>query len=232
MDSLSHAAALAFRLIASGDHDVFSALSVSLVVSLSATIIACLAGAPLGAWLAMRDFPARRSVLIAINALLGLPPVVVGLAVYVLLSRAGPLGSWGLLFTPKAMVLCQVLLTLPVVVALTHRATEGAWRDYGDALRIDGAHTLRSIGSLLVMESGALVTTFLAAFGRAIAEVGAIMIAGGNIRDHTRTLTTAIVLETSKGDIARAIALGMILVAIALVVSLVVFKLQDRAVGR
>lgn len=232
MDSLSHAAALAFRLIASGDHDVFSALSVSLVVSLSATIIACLAGAPLGAWLAMRDFPARRSVLIAINALLGLPPVVVGLAVYVLLSRAGPLGSWGLLFTPKAMVLCQVLLTLPVVIALTHRATEGAWRDYGDALRIDGAHTLRSIGSLLVMESGALVTTFLAAFGRAIAEVGAIMIAGGNIRDHTRTLTTAIVLETSKGDIARAIALGMILVAIALVVSLVVFKLQDRAVGR
>ena len=232
MDSLSHAAALAFRLIASGDHDVFSALSVSLVVSLSATIIACLAGAPLGAWLAMRDFPARRSVLIAINALLGLPPVVVGLAVYVLLSRAGPLGSWGLLFTPKAMVLCQVLLTLPVVVALTHRATEGAWRDYGDALRIDGAHTLRSIGSLLVMESGALVTTFLAAFGRAIAEVGAIMIAGGNIRDHTRTLTTAIVLETSKGDIARAIALGMILVAIALVVSVIVFKLQDRAVGR
>ena len=232
MDSLSHAAALAFRLIASGDHDVFSALSVSLVVSLSATIIACLAGAPLGAWLAMRDFPARRSVLIAINALLGLPPVVVGLAVYVLLSRAGPLGSWGLLFTPKAMVLCQVLLTLPVVIALTHRATEGAWRDYGDALRIDGAHTLRSIGSLLVMESGALVTTFLAAFGRAIAEVGAIMIAGGNIRDHTRTLTTAIVLETSKGDIARAIALGMILVAIALVVSVIVFKLQDRAVGR
>ena len=232
MDSLNHAAALAFRLIASGDHDVFSALSVSLVVSLSATIIACLAGAPLGAWLAMRDFPARRSVLIAINALLGLPPVVVGLAVYVLLSRAGPLGSWGLLFTPKAMVLCQVLLTLPVVVALTHRATEGAWRDYGDALRIDGAHTLRSIGSLLVMESGALVTTFLAAFGRAIAEVGAIMIAGGNIRDHTRTLTTAIVLETSKGDIARAIALGMILVAIALVVSVIVFKLQDRAVGR
>ena len=232
MDSLSHAAVLALQLILAGDRDVMSAVTTSLAVSLPAALVACAVGAPLGAWLAMQAFPARRALLIGLNGLLGLPPVVVGLAVYLVFSRAGPLGAWGLLFTPKAMIVCQVLLCLPIAVALSHRATEAAWRDYGDAMRIDGAGSLLSIGFLLRMESAALVTVFLAAFGRAIAEVGAIMIAGGNIRDYTRTLTTAIVLETSKGDIARALALGLILVALTLLVSALAFALQERAAAR
>ena len=232
MDSLSYAAGLALQLILAGDRDVVAAVTTSLGVSLPATLLACVVGAPLGAWLAMQSFPARRALLIMLNSLLGLPPVVVGLAVYLALSRAGPLGGWGLLFTPKAMIICQVMLCLPIVIALSHRATETAWRDYGDAMRIDGANTALCIGILLRMESAALVTVFLAAFGRAIAEVGAIMIAGGNIRDYTRTLTTAIVLETSKGDIPRALALGLILVALTLLVSAFAFALQKRATAR
>ena len=232
MDSLGHAAVLALQLILAGDHEVLAAVATSLSVSLPATLLACVFGAPLGAWFAMQTFPARRALLIGLNSLLGLPPVVVGLAVYLLFSRAGPLGSWGFLFTPKAMIVCQVMLCLPIVIALAHRATEGSWRDYGDAMRIDGASTALSIRFLLRMESAAMVTVFLAAFGRAIAEVGAIMIAGGNIRDYTRTLTTAIVLETSKGDIARAMALGLILVALTLLVSALAFRLQERVTAR
>ena len=232
MDHFGEAAQLAVRLIVAGDPDVMSAVRTSLGVSLTATIVACTAGAPLGAFIAMREFPGRRAVLIAINAMLSMPPVVIGLLVYLLLSRAGPLGSLGILFTTKAMTIAQIILTLPIVIALAHRATETAWRDYGDALRIDGARTLRSIGFLLTSESSALVTAFLAAFGRAISEVGAIMIAGGNIRDYTRTLTTAIVLETGKGDIAMAMALGMILVAIAVAVSAIAFRLEARAAVR
>jgi tungstate transport system permease protein len=219
---------LAARLIVSGDADVMAATATSLTVSLSATVLACLLGGPVGAMLAMHDFAGRRTVLVAANALLGLPPVVVGLAVFLLFSRAGPLGGLGWLFTTKAMVVAQVLLTLPIVVALTHRATSAAWRDYGDALRIDGARRLHAIGILLTMESAVLVTVALAAFGRAIAEVGAIMIAGGNIRGDTRTLTTAIVLETGKGEIALALALGLILVAITLVVSTLAHVLGEK----
>lgn len=220
---------LAVRLIFNGDPDVLAAVVTSLSVSVAATMIAFCVGAPLGALLAIRSFPARRSLLIAVNAMLGLPPVVIGLVVYLLLSRAGPLGALGMLFTTRAMVLAQVLLTLPIVVALAHRSTETGWRDYGDALRIDGARTLQSIAFLLTLEGGALVTTFLAAFGRAISEVGAIMIVGGNIREHTRTITTAVVLETSKGELALAMALGMILVAITLLVSATAFLLHERS---
>lgn len=229
MDSLGHAALLALQLIAGRDADVMNAVATSLTVSLTAAVIACLIGAPLGAYVAIRPFPGRRPLLIVVNAMLGLPPVVIGLAAYLLLSRAGPLGDLGMLFTIKAMIIAQVMLTLPIAVALTHRAVEAAWRDYGDALRIDGATTLGSIAFVLVMESGALLTTFLAAFGRAISEVGAITIVGGNIRDHTRTLTTAIVLETSKGEIAMAIALGLILLTLTLLVSATAFVLQLRA---
>ncbi len=229
MDSVGEALALAVRLIISGDRDVVAATSTSLSVSLTATALACLAGGPLGALLAMQPFRGRRAALIAVNALLGLPPVVVGLIVFLVFSRAGPLGALGWLFTTKAMVVAQTLLTLPIVVALTHRATAGAWRDYGDALRIDGARRLRSIAILLGMERTALVTVALAAFGRAIAEVGAITIAGGNIRGDTRTLTTAIVLETGKGEIALALALGLILVMIALMVSAAAHLLAERA---
>lgn len=229
MESLGRSAALALQLIADRNPEVINAVGTSLSVSLTATVIACLAGAPVGVLLAIRSFPGRRALLIVVNALLGLPPVVVGLAAYLVLSRAGPLGALGLLFTKTAMIVAQVMLTLPIVVALSHRAAEAAWRDYGDALRMDGARVPRTVAFILQMESAALLTTFLAAFGRAISEVGAITIVGGNIRDYTRTLTTSIVLETSKGEIALAMALGAILLTLTLLVSAVAFLLQRRS---
>ena len=232
MDQLGQAAALAIRLIVEGDADLYAAVRTSLTVSVTATLVAFSIGAPLGALLALRNFAARRPLLIAVNAALGLPPVVIGLVVYLLLSHAGPFGGLNLLFTTRAMISAQILLTLPIVVALAHRATEASWRDYGDALRMDGTRTARSIAFLLTVEGGALVTTFLAAFGRAISEVGAIMIVGGNIRGHTRTLTTAVVLETSKGDLALALALGLILVALTLLVSASAFLLHERTATR
>ena len=228
MDTLPRAASTAVQMIVTGDTEVYSAVATSLQVSLTATAVASLVGAPLGALLAVRDFDGRRALLVTANALMGLPPVVVGLIVYLVLSRAGPLGRLGLLFTVPAMILAQVLLTLPIVVALTHRAAETSWSSYGDAMRIDGASTARSVWSLLLMNSTPLVTVFLAAFGRAVAEVGAIMIVGGNIRGHTRTMTTAIALETSKGDLAVALGLGAILVALTLLISAVAFLLERR----
>ena len=160
--------------------------------------------------LAVYRVPGRPVWLVAVNALLGLPPVVVGLAVYVLLSRAGPLGAVGLLFTPGAMIAAQTVLATPIVIALVHRLCEPLWAEYGDALIADGASHPRAIATLFAIGRAGLVTAFLAAFGRAIAEVGAIIIVGGNIRGHTRTMTTAIALETSKGDLALALALGLI----------------------
>ncbi len=228
MESLGRSAVLALQLVADRNPEVINAVGTSLSVSLTATVIACLVGAPFGVLLAIRSFPGRRALLIVVNAMLGLPPVVVGLAAYLALSRAGPLGELGLLFTKTAMIVAQVMLTLPIAVALTHRAAEAAWRDYGDALRIDGARLPRTVAFILQMESAALLTTFLAAFGRAISEVGAITIVGGNIRDHTRTVTTAIVLETSKGEVAMAMALGAILLILTLVVSATAFLLQRR----
>jgi tungstate transport system permease protein len=226
MDTLLQAAGAAVRLIVTGDAELLSAVKTSLVVSITATTLACLIGAPLGAWLAFRSFPAKQAVLIVVNAFMGMPPVVVGLAVYLLLSRAGPLGGLGLLFTAKAMMIAQIALTLPIVIALTHRTTETSWKIYGDALRVDGAPPWRCVHALLAMARPALVTVVLAAFGRAIAEVGAIMIVGGNIRGHTRTMTTAIALETSKGDLALAMGLGMILVALTILVSSATFLLE------
>jgi tungstate transport system permease protein len=195
----------------------------SLAVSLTAVAIAGLIGLPLGALLAISRFRGRSAVVIAVNGLLGLPPVVVGLAVYVLLSRAGPLGSLGLLFTPKAMVIAQTILVTPIIVALTHRAAEGLWAEYGDALQLDGAGRLRCVPVLLAMARGALLTTMLAGFGRAISEVGAILVVGGNIAGITRTMTTAIALETSKGDLALALGLGVVLVGICLAISTAAF---------
>jgi tungstate transport system permease protein len=229
MDTLSEATIAAARLIVSGNADLVSAVTTSLFVSLTATAFACVIGAPLGTFMAMRRFPGRPGVLIVVNALLGMPPVVVGLVVYLLLSRSGPLGTLGLLFTTKAMIIAQVALTLPIVVALTHRATSTFWKNFGDALLIDGARTGRCMLTLLAMARGALVTVGLAAFGRAIAEVGAIMIVGGNIRGQTRTMTTAIALETSKGDLALAMGLGMILVALTVLVSGAAFMLGRAA---
>jgi tungstate transport system permease protein len=220
---------LALRLIGSRDADLWMAVSLSLQVSLSASLIAFVIGAPIGGYLAVRAFTGRSAILVLVNALLGLPPVVVGLAVYILLSQSGPLGGLRLLFTPAAMIVAQTLLTLPIVVALTHRATAGFWERFGDSLTVDGASSARSVFILLAMARAGLVTAYLAAFGRAIAEVGAIMMVGGNIRGYTRTMMTTIALETSKGHLALALALGLILISLALAVSAAAFLLARRS---
>jgi len=191
----------------------------SLRVSITAALIAFAIGAPLGAALAVYRVPGRGVLVVIINALLGLPPVVVGLLVYLLVSRSGPLGGFGILFTPAAMIFAQVVLSTPIVMALMHRHIEGLWAEYGDVLRADGASRPRAVATLFAIGRAGLVTAFLAAFGRAIAEVGAILIVGGNIRGHTRTMTTAIALETSKGDLPLALGLGIILVLLSLAVS-------------
>ncbi|MGB8630707.1 MAG: ABC transporter permease [Xanthobacteraceae bacterium] len=209
----------ALSLIASNDADLREIVILSLKVSLTASACALLLGAPLGTALAVYRFRGRAALIVIANALLGLPPVVVGLAVYLLLSRSGPLGSFGILFTPWAMVIAQCALGTPIVIALVHRTTVGHWRAYGDALLVDGASRWRTIWPLLNIGREGVLTAFLAAFGRAIAEVGAIIIVGGNIRGYTRTMTTAIVLETSKGDLSQALALGIILIVISMAVS-------------
>jgi tungstate transport system permease protein len=211
----------AFTLIGGFDAELRGIVLLSLGVSLSASVCAFLIGAPLGTALAVYRFPGRGALIVIANALLGLPPVVVGLAVYLLLSRSGPLGSFGILFTPTAMVIAQCVLGTPIVIALVHRTAVGDWRTYGGALLVDGASRRRTIWPLLNIGREGLMTAFLAAFGRAIAEVGAIIIVGGNIRGYTRTMTTAIVLETSKGDLSQALALGMILVILSMAVSAV-----------
>jgi tungstate transport system permease protein len=183
-------------------------VALSLGVSLSATALATLVGLSLGAVLAVYSFPGRRAVVILANAFLGLPPVTVGLALYLLLSRSGALGFLGLLFTPVAMVLAQATLATPIVAALVHRALEGAWEQYGGALMVDGATRLRAVAHLLAMERTQILTAVLAGFGRTTSEVGAILIVGGNIAGYTRTITTTIVLETSKGNLSLALASG------------------------
>jgi tungstate transport system permease protein len=232
MNEIAAAFPLAFRLLASGDAELYGIVALSLQVSLSATIVAFILGTPAGAALAVARFRGRRVLLVLVNALLGLPPVVAGLVVYVLISRAGPLGSLGLVFTPTAMVIAQTMLALPIVIALTHRAAATLWAEYGDHLRIDGASTLRSAFTLAAMGRAALVTAFLSAFGRAIAEVGAIIMVGGNIRGYTRTMTTTIALETSKGDLALALALGLILIALSVGVTALAFGLNRRVLER
>lgn len=203
-------------------------MALSLRVSLTASIVALLISAPIGAWLAIARFRGQQVIIVFTNALLGLPPVVVGLALYLLLSRSGPLGSAGLLFTPTAMVIAQTLLAMPIVVALVHRPSTLLWAEYGDLTRIDGLSSVRSIALLFALGRASLLTAFLAAFGRAIAEVGAIIIVGGNIRGFTRTMTTAIALETSKGDPPLALGLGLILLALSVAVSTLAFLLMGR----
>jgi len=209
----------AFTLIGGFDAELRGIVLLSLEVSLTASACAFAIGAPLGTALAVYPFKGRGALVVIANALLGLPPVVVGLAVYLLLSRSGPLGPLGILFTPAAMVIAQCALGTPIVVALVHRIAVGDWRAYGDALLVDGASRLRTIGPLMNIGREGLLTAFLAAFGRAIAEVGAIIIVGGNIRGYTRTMTTAIALETSRGDLSFALALGMILIVLSMLVS-------------
>jgi tungstate transport system permease protein len=219
MSDFSTAIYTAVTLILGFDAELREIVLLSLSVSLSASACAFVIGAPLGTALAVYRFPGRGALIVISNALLGLPPVVVGLVVYLLLSRSGPLGSLGILFTPIAMIVAQCALGTPIVVALVHRVAVEQWRAYGDALLVDGASRLRTLGPLMRIGREGLLTAYLAAFGRAIAEVGAIIIVGGNIRGYTRTMTTAIALETSKGDLSQALALGMILVVLSMAVS-------------
>lgn len=228
MNDFARSIVAAFTLIGEADPELLGIVSLSVRVSLTASVVALLIGAPIGAFLAISRFRGRQVVIVLTNALLGLPPVVVGLALYLLLSRSGPLGAAGLLFTPMAMVIAQTLLATPIVVALVHRPASLLWAEYGDLARIDGLSTLRSIGLLFALGRTSLLTAFLAAFGRAIAEVGAIIVVGGNIRGFTRTMTTAIALETSKGDLPLALGLGLILLALSLAVSTVAFLLVGR----
>jgi tungstate transport system permease protein len=209
----------ALDLIGRFDPHLRDIVWLSIEVSLSASVCAFLIGAPLGTALAVYRFPGRSALVIIANSLLGLPPVVVGLAVYLLLSRSGPLGSFGILFTPTAMVVAQCVLAVPIVVALVHRTTTGLWAAYGALFLTDGASRFRSIWSLMAIGHDGMLTAFLAGFGRAIAEVGAIIIVGGNIQGYTRTMTTAIALETSKGDLPLALALGLVLIALSMAVS-------------
>jgi tungstate transport system permease protein len=219
MNDFGEALYTAASLIGHLDAELREIVSLSLGVSLTASVCAFVIGAPLGAALAIYRFQGKGSLIVIANALLGLPPVVVGLAVYLLLSRSGPLGSFGILFTPTAMVIAQAVLATPIVIALVHRMTVDVWAAYGDALLVDGASRLRAIGPIMLIGRDGLLTAFLAAFGRAIAEVGAIIIVGGNIRGYTRTMTTAIALETSKGELSFALALGIILIILSMTVS-------------
>ncbi|MBR1131983.1 ABC transporter permease [Bradyrhizobium iriomotense] len=228
MNDFARSIGAAFALIGDADSELLGIVALSVRVSLTASLVALAIGAPFGALLAITRFRGRQVIIVLTNALLGLPPVVVGLALYLLLSRSGPLGSAGLLFTPTAMVIAQTLLATPIVVALVHRPASLLWAEYGDLARIDGLSAYRSMALLLALGRTSLLTAFLAAFGRAIAEVGAIIIVGGNIRGFTRTMTTAIALETSKGDLPLALGLGLILLALSVAVSTVAFLLVGR----
>lgn len=219
MGELGRAFSVALRLLLGGDAELWEIVALSLRVSLLALLPAALLGLPLGALLGLVPFPGRRALVILVNALMGLPPVVVGLVVYVLLSRQGPLGGLGWLFTPKAMVVAQAALVTPIVAALTRQVIEDLWEEYEEQLRSLGAGPWRAIPTLLWEGRYRLVTTLLAGFGRAIAEVGAVIIVGGNIAHHTRVMTTAIALETSRGDLALALALGLVLLTLALLVN-------------
>jgi len=198
------------------DPRLWHIVGLSLAVSLSAVAIATVLGMPLGAAIAVGRFPGRQAVIVILNALMGLPPVVVGLFIYLLLSRAGPLGSLGLLFTPPAMVIAQTVLVLPIIAALARQSVEDAWREYEEQLRSLGVHGWRGALTVLWDIRFSLVTAVLAGLGRASAEVGAVMIVGGNIDGVTRVMTTTIALETSKGDLPLALGLGLVLIAIVL----------------
>ena len=226
MQDFLQAARSALALVGSLDPEFIGIVRLSLSISLSAAIIAMVIGAPLGGMLAVGRFRGRRTIIVLANALLGLPPVVVGLTIYLLLSRSGPLGFAGLLFTPAAMIIAQVVLTTPIVIALVHRPVAVLWSEYRDLMRVDGLSKAHSILELFVIGRSFLLTAFLAAFGRAIAEVGAIIMVGGNIRGFTRTMTTAIALETGKGELALALGLGLVLVVISVLVSAGAFLLN------
>lgn len=215
MQEFSDALWTALRLLAGLDRDLVEIILLSLRVSVTAVCLAAAIGLPLGAALALARFPGRRAVIILVNSLMGLPPVVVGLVVYLLLSRSGPLGGYGLLFTPAAMIIAQCILVVPIVAALTRQTVADLHEEYDEHLRSLGASRLQEIGTLLWDGRFRLLTGILAGFGRAVAEVGAVLIVGGNILHSTRVMTTAIALETSRGNLALALGLGIVLVLLA-----------------
>jgi ABC-type tungstate transport system substrate-binding protein len=228
MQSILDSVLLAMQLISRGDADLWRIVALSLRVSSTACVFGALAGLALGAWLAIARFPGHRAAVWAINTLLALPSVVVGLVVYLLLSRSGPLGALGILFTPTAMVIAQSILVVPLIAALSRRLVIEGLRDGGDQLRSLGAGPLTSALLTLLHERFGVLTVLLTAFGRAVSEVGAVMIVGGNIDGFTRVMTTAIALETSKGDLPLALALGLVLLAVVGVVNLVIGAVQRR----
>lgn len=209
----------ALHLLLTGNPALFAVVWLSLIVSLSATLVAALFGVPLGALIALTRFRGRGPLIVVLNAFMGLPPVVVGLAVFLTLSRSGPLGSWGLLFTPVAMVIAQTVLVTPIIAALTRQTIEDLWVEYRDELAAMNIGPLRRVLTLIEDARFSLMTALLAGFGRAAAEVGAIIIVGGNIAGFTRTMTTTIALETSKGNLSLAIGLGMVLIFVVILIN-------------
>jgi tungstate transport system permease protein len=232
LDGLGQAVKTALGMIAAGDSTLGAIVLLSLGVSLAAVALATLLGLPLGAALAVGRFPGRGPLVVLLNALMGLPPVVVGLFVYLMLSRAGPLGTLGLLFTPQAMVIAQTILVLPIIAALCRQAVEDAWLEYEEQLRSLGATGLTAALTLVWDIRFSLVTAVLAGLGRASAEVGAVMIVGGNIDGITRVMTTTIALETSKGDLPLALALGMILMVLVIALNAAATSVKDAAQRR
>jgi tungstate transport system permease protein len=221
MGDLGRAFVSAAHMILARDPALLGIVLLSLRISLTAVLCAALIGLPLGGALAVARFPGRGVVVVVLDAMMGFPPVVAGLLIYLLLSRAGPLGSFGILFTPRAMIVAQTFLVTPIIAALTRQMIEDLWQDYRDQLRSLGGGAARAIPTLLWDARVSLATAVLAGFGRASAEVGAIMIVGGNIAGVTRTMTTAIALETSKGDLALALGLGIVLLTLTLAVNAV-----------
>ncbi len=227
MNDFGSALTAAFELLGQGDGYLRDIVLLSLQVSLTAVAVATVIGLPIGAVTALFRFPGRRVLVVLLNALMGLPPVVVGLVVYLLLSRAGPFGVFGLLFTPTAMVIAQFVLVLPIIAALSRQVMEEMWLDYSEQLHSLGVSPLGQLSVLLWDGRFALLTAVLAGFGRATAEVGAVMIVGGNIDHVTRVMTTTIALEASKGDLAKALGLGVVLLLVSLAVNLLAYLLRE-----
>ncbi len=229
MQDFSAAFGQAFALIAAMDADLVEIIALSLRVTLSAVAIACLIGLPLGAVLAVGRFPGRMAAAVLVNALMGLPPVVVGLTVYLMLSAAGPFGVLQLLYTPTAMIIAQVILVTPIIAALTRQVVEDLHGEYDELLRSMGTSRSGPVATLLWDARYSLLTAALAGLGRALAEVGAVLIVGGNINHVTRTMTTAIALETSRGELALALGLGFILILLSVIVSAALMGLRTSA---
>lgn len=222
----------AFLLLGSLDHRLLEIVGLSLRVSLSALLFGALLGLPLGAWLAVASFPGRGILIVTLNALMGLPSVVVGVLVYLALSRSGPFGNYGLLFSPSAMIVAQSLLVVPLIAAVTRQIVEDAWKDYAPEFSVIGIGRPQAVGLLLADCRFSLSVATLAGLGRAMSEVGAVMIVGGNIDGYTRVMTTAIALETSKGDLALSIALGLVLMTIILGLNVAAYSLRCWAARR